>query len=170
MDGGINLFAYVHGNPNSLIDTFGLVDLNLFAPNDPLFHAADAAPSPPNTFTVGGHGNPTSMIDPQGLRLTPSQLANLIRSNPAYRPGMTIQLLSCNTGGDPGQGALSYAQQLANELCENIKGADNFVWYYPNGNTVVAPKSSGGTGPNLNSPGGYRTFTPQDQSKCCRRK
>ena len=72
--GGINLFAYVGANPASGTDPLGLVDLNLFGPNDPVFASAAAAPSPPNTFTVGAHGNPSTLVNQNGVPLTPAQL------------------------------------------------------------------------------------------------
>lgn len=78
--------------------------------------------------------------------------------------------MSCNTGVCPEQGQQPFAEQLARELCEDVQGADNFVWFYSDGKTVVAPPNEPGItwqnftqealdkGPNLNSPGGYIFF------------
>lgn len=83
---------------------------------------------------------------------------------------MTIQLIACNTGVCPAQGLRSFAEQLATELCEDVQGANNFVWIYSSGKTVVAPPNEPGItwqnytqealnkGPNLNSPGAYLLF------------
>jgi hypothetical protein len=76
--------------------------------------------------------------------------------------------MACNAG----VGTNSYAQQLANFCSCPVQGPDNFVWYWPNGNTVVAPTNTvgvtwqnytpaaGASGPNLNNIGSYRLFSP----------
>ena len=170
--GGSNLYRFVRGNPLSLTDPLGLADLNLFAPADPVYRGAAAAPSPPNTYTVAGHGNPYLIISAQGTPLTAAQLANMIRSDPKYKPGMTVQLMSCNVGVSPAAGQDPFAQQVSNALGVTVQGANNFVWYYENGQTVVAPTkapgitwqnytpAAGATGPNLNLIGGYNSFAP----------
>ncbi len=171
--GGWNTYGYVGGNPLSRIDPFGLVDINLFSPSDPAYVGAAAAPSPPNTVTVAGHGNPYLMVDPQGNVLTAKQLAALIAKDPSYTSGKNIQLMSCNVGLSPGGNQSSFAQQVANALGSGVVvlGANNFVWFYPSGRTVVAPTntpgitwqnytpSAGASGPNLNAKGGYNRAT-----------
>src|SRR5262249_54762719 len=138
-----NLYVYVRGDPINLLDPSGLVDLNLFAPTDRPFPGAVAVPSPEHTFTVGVHGNPYGIAGPEG-HITLQELAGMIRHHPNYRPGMTVQLQSCNTGVSPGEGQLSFAQQLAEVLGTAVAGANNFVWFYPNGVVVVAPPQASG--------------------------
>jgi RHS repeat-associated protein len=172
LHGGLNTYGYANQNPLRWIDPYGLVDLNLFAPTDPAFAGAAAAPSPPNTFTVGGHGNPITIVNQQGEPLTAAQLASLIKNSSGYQTGMRVQLMSCNVGLSPGSGQLPIAQELANVLGAPVLGANNFVWYWPSGQTVVAPTNmpginwqnytpaAGATGPNLGAPGGYNLFNP----------
>ena len=167
-----NPYSYVRNNPVNLIDPFGLVDRNLFSKKDPNYQAAELAQSPSNTFTVAGHGNPTVMVDVQGRVVSPEQLADMIRSDPNYHPGMTVQLMSCNVGQSPAEGKASYAQRVADALDGEVEGADNFVWWYSDGSSAVAPTNAPGvtwqnytseagtTGPDLNRQGGYNTFTP----------
>ncbi|HBT82649.1 MAG TPA: hypothetical protein DEB35_04180 [Desulfuromonas sp.] len=156
--GGINVYAYVHNNPINWIDPFGLVDKNLFPPSQSINGYANAVPSPNNTYTVGAHGSPTSLVDENGLPVTVTQLANQINNDPASK-GKDIQLMSCNIG--VGQG--SYAQQLADKSGRTVIAPDNYVWYYSNGNTVVAPPLGGNlsNGPDLTKAGSWNTFKPK---------
>lgn len=171
-----NLYAYVRGDPINRLDPSGLVDLNLFAPTDPAFPGAVAAQSPAQTFTVGGHGSPFGMFDPQGLPITLEDFADLIRHHPHYHPGMTVQLQACNAGVSPGEGQPSFAQQLADALGTPVFAANNFVWFFINGDTAVAPTQApgvtwqnwalpppkGATSPDLSNSGGYHLFFPSE--------
>lgn len=155
--GGLNRYAYVRGDPISLIDPLGLVDLNLFSKSESIHSSAELTPSPSGIYTVGGHGNPSSMTNANDKTLTPKALAEIIK-NDSKSQGKTIQLLSCNTG----VGKNSFAEQLAKELKQPVMGPSNYVWYYSDGKTVVAPAIGGNlsSGPNLKAPGGYTTFQP----------
>src|SRR4029077_15230492 len=78
--GGTNPYSYANSNPVIGFDPFGLVDLNLFSPNDPLYGNANAVPSSPGVFTVGAHGTPYDVRNALNQPLTASQLANQIKN------------------------------------------------------------------------------------------
>ncbi|HGY9073070.1 TPA: hypothetical protein ACNTV0_005044, partial [Escherichia coli] len=52
-----------------------------------------------------------------------------VRNHPKFKPGMSVRLLSCNTG----KGNNSFAQQLADELGVRVYAPDQYDWYYSNG-------------------------------------
>jgi hypothetical protein len=56
----------------------------------------------------------------------------------------------------------SYGQQLANRLCALVNAPDNYMWYNPNGSTLVAPALGGNlnNGPDLANKGTVQTFKP----------
>ncbi len=159
----LNAYHYAGNNPLIFIDPDGLVDLNLFSKkNDSfLFKAAEAAPSPENIFTVGAHGSPTRLVDQKGNPVYPKQLAEMIQKHPNYKPGMTVRLLSCSTGANPGSGKSPYAQQLADALGARVEAPNNYVWYSQAGDTYVAPpKWWWPSEPNYNKPGVFYYYDP----------
>jgi hypothetical protein len=146
------------------LDPDGLVDLNLFSKTKDafLYKAAEAAPSPKNTFTVGAHGSPLMIVDQQGIKIKAEKLAEIIKKHPKYKPGMTVRLLSCNTGVSPGERKVSYAQQLADALGAKVEAPNNFLWYFSNGATLVAPRKwSNPKTPNYNKLGVLYYFEPR---------
>jgi uncharacterized protein RhaS with RHS repeats len=157
-EGGINLYGYVANNPINYWDPFGLqVNQNLFNPSEPIHKSANKVPSSGN-YKVGGHGNPNTVVDGKGNPISPKDLANQIKNDPNYKPGTPVDLLSCNTG----KGKNPYGEQLAKELKAPVNAPDNYVWYYPNGNTVVAPGKGGNlkNGPDLGNTGTMVPFKP----------
>ena len=99
-------------------------------------------------FTAG-HGNPLSMTDEYGRRMTPEMYLSRVEQLKSYEPGMDIWALSCNVGTDPASdpghrwnGIKSFGQRVANLMHGGrLLGANNFVWIsskYPGG-LVIAP-------------------------------
>jgi RHS repeat-associated protein len=105
--GGLNLFGFVGNNPLNIADWLGLCDLNLKNPGDTVGQAVANGQNDPNKFVVNGEGNKDFVLDQRGSTprvLTPQDLANLIRQNPKFTPGMTVKLQACETGlGNFGQ-------------------------------------------------------------------
>jgi hypothetical protein len=87
--------------------------------------------------------------------MSPKELADLIKADKKYRPGMPVDLLSCNTG----KGASPYAQSLANELNAPVNAPDQFLWYYTDGRLVPMGMLPNGK-MDLSSPGKMNTFNP----------
>ena len=127
MRGGENLYQFAP-NTQVWVDWLGLagVDMNLFLSNEDIHSYAHKVANKPNTFQVGGHGNPSLMVDgATGERLDAKKLAARIKKNPNYKSGMTVEILSCNTG----KGANPLGQQLANELNTTVKAPNEYLWF-----------------------------------------
>ncbi|WP_418116948.1 RHS repeat-associated core domain-containing protein [Variovorax sp. 350MFTsu5.1] len=154
--GGLNLYAYVGGNPVRGIDPLGLVDINLFPHNEAIRQSADNIPSPPGTFTVGSHGNPSIMTDTALKGITPAQMAQRIKAHPSYTEGQQVQLMSCETG----KGTDPYAQKLANELNAPVVAPDKLLWIWPHGAYKPAGQKADGS-MDTADPGVWHTFNPK---------
>ena len=156
--GGDNLYSFAP-NVQGWVDVLGMqgVNINLFSSNEKIRTYATRVKNKPDVFQVGGHGNSSVIIDgSNGKALTAKDLAQKIQSHPDYKKGMTVELLSCNTG----KGANSIGQQLANELNTTVKAPNQFLWYYSNGNLKPMGMKPDRT-QDLNQPGRMRRFTPQ---------
>jgi RHS repeat-associated protein len=160
--GGSALFyEYCQSDPINSVDPSGLkTNQNLFNPNDPKgpYQEANAGPATQN-YSVGAHGNQRGIIDADGHKMSARDLARKIIDDPNYTPGEPVDLLACRTG----RGKNNFAQQLANELGADVNAPNDYIWYYPNGSTQVAPAQGGNlkSGPDLSNPGKMKTFTPK---------
>lgn len=118
--GGWNLYKYPL-NPINYADPLGLaVDINHFPVNEDIRNYAEKVWNNPNIITIGTHGDPQSVYDENYNKIDVKTLANEVRNHPKFKPGMSVRLLSCNTG----KGNNSYAQQLADELGVRVYAPD----------------------------------------------
>jgi RHS repeat-associated protein len=162
--GGINLYGMVGNDAVNRWDYLGLLDLNLF-PNsgkdkEICCSANKAGNNEKDKITVGGHGNPSGMIDSNGNPLSADKLAGMIKANPKFASGSPILLASCNTGGDAG-GSANYAQQLANATGRTVYAPNAYVAYYPDGQTTLTKDATAKTCCKGKDDGNYLRFEPQ---------
>ena len=129
LNGGWNLYKYPL-NPINYADPLGLaVDINHFPVNEDIRNYAEKVWNNPNIITIGTHGDHQSVYDENYNKIDVKTLANEVRNHPKFKPGMSVRLLSCNTG----KGNNSFAQQLADELGVRVYAPDQYDWYYSNG-------------------------------------
>ena len=106
-------------------------------------------------ITVGGHGNPSMMVDACGRALTAKELGKMVREHSKYKPGQTVKLMSCNTG----KGGKPYAQKLATELGCPVVAPDEFLWIWPDGKYMPTGMKPDGT-MDTSVAGSWRVFNP----------
>jgi len=133
--GGLNSYVYVNNSPLIGIDVSGLVNLNLFPRDEPIYQFEESTTNHPGLFIVGGHGSPYGIYNPvqrtaslgREPELTATQVASLIQQSPDYHLGDIIRLDSCNTGISPGDRP-AFAQLLSDILGTEVDAPNNFVW------------------------------------------
>jgi RHS repeat-associated protein len=120
--------------------------VSLFNQSDDIATFAKAVPPEDGFFDVAGHGDEVSMEGPNGEDVSPSQLADSLRSNPDYAEGTPVRLLSCSVGAcDTG-----FAASLANELGTSVMAPTGLLDIFEDGSLEV----DGGTGSWRTFPGG----------------
>jgi RHS repeat-associated protein len=176
--GGISTYGYVHGNPLSHRDPFGLEDL-VVEPTWNVAYPADEAYKDPAFFTVGTHDVldsweqpiPGEVEGPDGKAIDIPTLGDYILHNkeikgqskkPRWDKKKSIRLIICGGGRPDIGGAL--AQYLANQIGApvTVSGDPGDVTLYShldeNGNIdhVRAEPSKG--------PGQWQSFTRSPQN------
>jgi uncharacterized protein RhaS with RHS repeats len=161
LDGGLNTFGYVEGNPITYVDFYGLEKLNLSNPQKDhiINNAYKKDKDKPGTLVIYGHGNEMKVHDDsQGIRnsLNAGQLAERILASGQYTPKMPIELRSCNTGA----GQTPIAQELANVLEASVSAPTTFYYYNLDGS--AGPKNIDWLG-RPSTPGTMKHFEPRSQ-------
>jgi len=123
LQGGINTYGYVEGNPLRNFDFRGLTDLILEPVNDPAYDV-DQGYNNSNNYTVATHGymdgatgkyDQTQVLGPNGQPMSIADLANAILKG--YKGSKPVQLNICGAGQG---GKNSIAQNLANILASKL--------------------------------------------------
>lgn len=134
LEGGVNPYVYVAGDPVNAIDPDGLAKLNLFNPYDvgpreaELYFAAQDDPDVRGLLSVYGHGTNERMRDSStghSFELNAEALANRIKNSGEWKPGMPIRLMSCNVGSG---GNDSLVGRLSKLLGVPVTGPNTYLW------------------------------------------
>jgi hypothetical protein len=100
---------------------------------------------------LNAHGNPNGVQLPSGFTSDPKAIADYIRAQPGYTPGMPVKLAACSTGS----GTNNIAQRLSNEMGVPVTAPQNTLWVWQNGTSAVSSAQ-----PTTASSGGWNTFNP----------
>ena len=106
--------------------------------NDVICNAVNNIKPQKKVFPVVALGNMNQLFDYSGNHITAHQLANMIKSHPAYKKGLKVKLFVCNTGCT-NQWYLYFAERLANYLGTTVYAPDGVLWVHPDGTTLVVP-------------------------------
>ncbi|MGP4114866.1 hypothetical protein ACTWP5_28675, partial [Streptomyces sp. 4N509B] len=118
------------GTPTPRPQTHGLGDnhpgFSMMAQNDPFYRNALNISPLDGHYDVVAHGDPhhTYMHAADGRRISPRELAQIIRNQADYAPGSPIRLLSCNTGHMNG----TFARRLAQHLGVPVIAPDGYLY------------------------------------------
>ncbi len=182
---GTNWFAYVNNDPVNHFDILGLCegsdkprykqkstddnqdfgpDLNFFPEDQYIFYGVNRTDDTSEDYIVAGHGNPAYMKNANDERMSPKELAAIIKNDPNYEAGMTVWLYSCETGdvSQVPEGYTVFAQRLANELGEGavVMAPSTYVNVFNTGEIIVSediPKYVNGE-IKVEKPGEWITF------------
>ena len=139
LEGGLNLYGYVGGDPVNGVDPEGLANLNLFKPGIIQAKQTDSW-NPPDCYSVSGHGSPSNMTGPNGEFIFPKNLARKIKDDHENFHGQPVCLDSCSTG----KGDNPFAQKLANILGVTVIAPTEDVTVRRTGSTYSRTIDNGG--------------------------
>ena len=119
---------------------------------------------PGGKFDLIAHGTANKIeLEHNGKRILVNSrtVAKLLKNIPGYKKGQPIRLLSCNTG----MLNHGFAQDLANKLNVVVWAPSTYLWAYPSGKHIIAPKDSSGENPDKTKPGKFIKFIPGGNRK-----
>ncbi len=133
--GGLNTYAYTHGNPVSRVDPLGLDDFNLIPTNETMHGWVNNYQDGQNILSIAVHGMPGRFLV-NGQLVTGQQLFDHLNKNPAFREQLkkadVIQLNSCRVGKADASG-YNAASDFANAAGKPTYAPEVWNWRRPDG-------------------------------------
>ncbi|MEU7433436.1 hypothetical protein AB0B07_21790 [Streptomyces sioyaensis] len=118
------------GNPTPNPQTHSLGEgrpgFSIMDSTDPFYKNALKAKPIAGHYDIVAHGNPHQafMHSADGRKISPQDMANIIRRRPDYTAGMPVRLLSCNTGHMDG----TFARRLARDIKAPVVAPDGYLY------------------------------------------
>lgn len=118
------------GNPTPNPQTHSLGEgrpgFSIMESEDPFYKNALNANPIAGHYDIVAHGTPHEafMHSADGRKISPQDMANIVRRRPDYTPGTPIRLLSCNTGHADG----TFARRLAYYIKAPVVAPDGFLY------------------------------------------
>jgi RHS repeat-associated protein len=144
--GDLNLYGYVLGDPVNGVDPSGLAGISLFNDDDPASFSGSVSTLFGQCYVVAGHGGSYGgsryICDERGndkfkqcpnnpeTKLSPEQLAALIKADPNYQGKKCITLNTCRSASGDINGNNSFAEQLSKILNTTVHGIDGLYEYH----------------------------------------
>ncbi|MEU3992259.1 hypothetical protein AB0F24_28545 [Streptomyces platensis] len=118
------------GNPTPNPQTHSLGEgrsgFSIMESADPFYRNALKANPIAGHYDIVAHGTPHEafMHSADGRKISPQDMANIVRRRPDYTPGTPIRLLSCNTGHTDG----TFARRLAHYIKAPVVAPDGYLY------------------------------------------
>lgn len=112
--------------------------------------------APKGAYGIEGHGDSRYVYCKQGRAMTAAELAQWVLRDPAYRQGMPVYLMCCETG----KGRNPIAQKLADILGCTVVAPTERLWPLKDGRYIVAPPTPDGRKADITRLGSMKHFQP----------
>ncbi|MGY5126089.1 hypothetical protein [Streptomyces nigrescens] len=118
------------GNPTPNPQTHSLGEgrpgFSIMDSTDPFYKNALKANPIAGHYDIVAHGTPHEafMHSADGRKISPQDMANIVRRRPDYTPGTPVRLLSCNTGHTDG----TFARRLAHYIKAPVVAPDGYLY------------------------------------------